>query len=98
MRLRFWRRPFVVVDVHANLDKGESYPYESFLAWCRCEGIDPEDGRRCEVYRGLFGPYAIVSLFKRYDDGSKVPNLRCEEFETYRKRVTLWSLPPSREI
>jgi hypothetical protein len=96
MRIPFWRRPYVVVDVHANNSKGEYYPYESFLAWMRSEGLDPEDGRRCEVYQGL-RPYAVLTLFKRNEDGSKVVDRAVEEFETYTKRVQLSSLPPSKE-
>ncbi|WP_219511691.1 hypothetical protein [Nonomuraea ceibae] len=54
-----WRKPYLVVDVRANLDKGEHHPYEPFLEWMRSEGLNPEDGTRCEVYRGLVGPYAV---------------------------------------
>ncbi|MEU4574844.1 hypothetical protein [Nonomuraea sp. NPDC023979] len=46
------------------------------------------------MYRGLVGPYAVVTLFRRHGDGSMVVDMKAEAFETYRKRITVSSLPP----
>lgn len=97
MRLRFRRTPYAVVGVDADRAKGESFPYDTFLDWLRSEGISPEEARRCEVYRGL-RPYAVVTMYRKNDDGSKVLDRTAFRFVTYTKRVTLSSLPPSREV
>lgn len=90
-------QPYLVVDARTNQGQADTPPYQAFLTWLRSEGIDPDKGRRCEVYEGS-PPYAVLTMFTFDDKGAKVVDEARMEYVTRVETVTLSSLPPAREV
>ncbi|MFF0864179.1 hypothetical protein ACFYUV_20640 [Nonomuraea sp. NPDC003560] len=97
MRLRFWRKPWLVLDGKDAYERVLTPQYQTALSWMRAEGLVPENIKRIEVY-GSRRPCAKLTVYERDGDGRLVYDPVTWEAVTYTERVRLSSLPPLREV
>ncbi|MFI7691762.1 hypothetical protein ACIBQ6_22025 [Nonomuraea sp. NPDC049655] len=97
MRLRFWRKPRLVVDAKDAYERVLTPEYQTVLWWMRTEGLVPENIKRIEVY-GSRRPCATLTVYERDGDGRLVYDPVTWQAVTHMERVRLSSLPPLREV